>query len=345
MNNAQDASMTAAYWDPIDSKTVRCGLCPHRCIIPSGAAGRCRMRENQDGRLVASGYGLVSSIALDPIEKKPLNMFHPGTMILSIGGFGCNLRCPFCQNYEISTEYGDFRSYARHISSEDVARLAVQTVSDGNIGVAYTYNEPLIGYEFVYDCAKKVHEAGLFNVLVTNGFINEEPLNELAPYIDAMNIDLKAFSQDFYDMVGGTLEEVKRTIAAATKFCHVEVTTLVIPNGSNSGGHADSNAGGRRAGASGREAGAGGRGVGADSTQMASAGGGLAEASQMPSNEDDIEELSKWLVSIDPAIPLHLSRFFPRYMMSGAEPTPRETVIRLRDIARKHLKNVFTGNM
>jgi len=175
----------------------------------------------------------------------------------------------------------------------DVARLAVQTVPDGNIGVAYTYNEPLIGYEFLRDCAVLVRDEGLNNVLVTNGCINEEPLETLLPYVDAMNIDLKGFTKDFYNRVGGDLETVKRTIATSQKHCHVEVTTLVVPG----------------------------------------------------ENEDDIVGIAEWLSSINPDIPLHLSRFFPRYRYSDRLPTPRETILRLRETARQYLSTVYAGNM
>ena len=289
MNEAKVAS----YWEADENNTVRCGLCPHRCYIHENASGVCGVRENRNGSLIAAGYGLVSSIALDPIEKKPLYMFHPGKNVLSIGGFGCNLRCPFCQNYEISIEYNDIRRSARELSPDDAAALAVQTIPRGNIGVAYTYNEPLIGYEFVNDCAVLVRSEGLCNILVTNGCINKEPLEALLPLIDAMNIDLKGFSESFYNIVGGDLNTVKETIALSAGGCHVEVTTLVIPG----------------------------------------------------ENEGDIEDIAKWLSSIDPGIPLHLTRFFPRYRYSGKAATPREAILRLRDTAGKYLENVFTGNM
>jgi len=286
----------AMYWSVAGNGSVRCGLCPHRCHIAENAAGICGARINRNSELTASGYGQVSSVALDPIEKKPLYLFHPGKKVLSIGGFGCNLRCPFCQNYEISTAYeagARGKPLASVVPPEDIAALAVRTVTDGNIGVAYTYNEPLIGYEFLLDCAKLVRDEGLCNVIVTNGYINRAPLEGLLPFIDAMNIDLKGFSDRFYGKLGGKLGPVKETIIDAHKRCHVEVTTLVIPG----------------------------------------------------ENEDDVEGLAKWLSSIDLCIPLHLSRFFPRYKYSDRDPTPRETIIRLRDAAKEHLKYVFAGNM
>jgi pyruvate formate lyase activating enzyme len=251
--------------------------------------GVCGVRENRDGKVKHAAYGRVSSIALDPIEKKPLYMFHPGKRILSIGGFGCNFRCPFCQNCRISIEHqGGWRD-ADFVSPEQIAALAVRAVPDGNIGAAYTYNEPLVGYEYVYDCARLVRGAGLKNVLVTNGYINREPLLALLPYIDAMNIDLKGFSEPFYHTLGGRLEPVLETVKTARQHCHVEITTLVIPG----------------------------------------------------ENEGDIEALAKWIASVSPDIPLHLTRFFPRYMYSDREPASREVTAELREKAGKHLKNVF----
>jgi len=302
MNKAREAF----YWSEAEDKSVRCGLCPHRCHIAENTSGICGVRENHSGVLIASSYGLVSSVALDPIEKKPLYMFCPGKNILSIGSVGCSFRCRFCQNYEISMEHENMHKAARQISPDDVVSLALQAVPDGNVGVAYTYNEPLIGYEFLQDCARLAHRAGLCNVLVTNGYINKEPLEAILPLIDAMNIDLKGFTDSFYKELGGDLEAVKETIALSARSCHVEVTTLIIPAEDNT----------------------------ADLRRPFAQG-----------NEGDIAELSMWLSSIDPDIPLHLTRFFPRYMMSDRTPTPRETIIKLRDTARKHLENVFTGNM
>ena len=283
----------AIFWSAYEDGIVSCSLCPHSCKIPDGSAGFCGVRENIGGKLYAMGYGRVSSIALDPVEKKPLYRFHPGRNVLSIGGFGCNMRCPFCQNCEISMEHDETRQNARIFTPEQINGLARQTVSENNIGVAYTYNEPLIGYEFLYDCARLVRDAGLKNVVVTNGYISREPLEALLPLIDAMNIDLKGFSDRFYQELSGGLEAVKETIAIARERCHVEITTLIIPG----------------------------------------------------ENENDVVELARWIASLDPEIPLHLSRFFPRYRYSDRAPTPRETILKLRDEAGKFLTNVFVGNM
>lgn len=205
---------------------TECDLCFHRCQLEEGQIGFCRGRKNVDGIIIPLNYGRVTSIALDPIEKKPLKYFRPGSMILSLGGFGCNLRCPFCQNYSISM--ADEKTFTRHLSVNDAVDLAKSLKKDGNIGIAYTFNEPLINFEYVLDCSKEIRNLGLVNVLVTNGTIEEEPLRKLLPFIDAYNIDLKGFSQTFYDKIRGDFESVKRTITIASRVAHVEVTFLVI---------------------------------------------------------------------------------------------------------------------
>lgn len=216
----------ARYFETCDNGTVRCTLCPHGCLIQNGKIGRCLVRTNIDGKLYAEGYGRITSIALDPIEKKPLRLFYPGSSILSVGSYGCNFSCRFCQNYTISQQQ---RMY-KDILPEQLVEMALNAKSEGNIGIAYTYNEPFTAYEFIFDCAKLAKSRGLKNVIVTNGYINKEPLSELLPYIDAMNIDLKAFTDDFYHkLCGGSLQPVKDTIALCSKVCHVEITTLVIP--------------------------------------------------------------------------------------------------------------------
>jgi pyruvate formate lyase activating enzyme len=188
------------------------------------ARGICQARQNRGGTLFADYYGQVSFIANDPIEKKPLRWYKPGTNILSIGSFGCNFHCDYCQNYSISLEHGGRES--RFMLPEDL----LPHIRDFNsIGLAYTYNEPTINYEYIYDCSVFLKSHGLDNVLVTNGYINIEPLDMLLPYIDAMNIDLKGFTEEFYKKIGGRLDRVKEVIAYSAKRTHVEVTTLVIP--------------------------------------------------------------------------------------------------------------------
>ena len=210
-----------------------CALCFHHCDLSEGQTGFCRARACRDGTIVPLNYGKLTSLALDPIEKKPLRRFHPGSMVLSVGSFGCNLRCPFCQNHEISMS-GDRELETAEVSPEALADKALELRPYGNIGVAYTYNEPLIGYEYVQDCAALVHERGMVNVLVTNGTIEETPWRKLLPLIDAANIDLKGFTPEGYGRLGGDLKTVKRSISLASERCHVEVTTLLIPGENDS---------------------------------------------------------------------------------------------------------------
>ncbi|MEG1623744.1 MAG: AmmeMemoRadiSam system radical SAM enzyme [Raoultibacter sp.] len=209
---------------------VVCALCPHHCVLSEGQRGICHARIARGGEVVCENYGCVTGMALDPIEKKPLARFFPGSQVFSIGSFGCNLRCPFCQNAGIATAGIDNVSW-HPMTPEAVVEQGKALRDQGNIGIAYTYNEPLVGYEFVLDCARLAREAGLKNILVTNGMICPEPLDRLLPFIDAINIDLKGNTQGFYDMVGGNIDAVKQTVAscAACETCHVEVTTLVIP--------------------------------------------------------------------------------------------------------------------
>lgn len=213
--------------------SVTCELCFHHCRLEEGQTGFCRARIFQNGAVMPLNYGKLTSLALDPIEKKPLRRFHPGSLILSVGSFGCNLRCPFCQNHEISMA-GEAEIQTVKVSPEQLAAKASELRTHGNIGVAYTYNEPLVGYEYVRDCAGLVHELGMVNVLVTNGTIEEGPWRALLPLIDAANIDLKGFTPAWYRRLGGDLETVKRSIALAAERCHVEVTTLLIPGENDS---------------------------------------------------------------------------------------------------------------
>ncbi len=212
--------------------SVQCELCFHHCKLAEGQTGLCRARANRKGRIIPLNYGRLTALALDPIEKKPLRRFCPGSMVLSVGSFGCNLHCPFCQNAEIATAGAEVPT--RDCPPEMLVSQALRLRRQGNIGLAYTYNEPLVGYEYVRDCAALAHEAGLLNVLVTNGTIEEKPWRTLLPLVDAVNIDLKGFTPDWYRTMGGDLETVKRSIALAAGCCHVEITTLIIP-GENDG--------------------------------------------------------------------------------------------------------------
>ena len=214
-----------------------CDVCFRQCKIEEGQTGFCGGRTCRDGQVVAANYGKLTSLALDPIEKKPLKMFYPGSMILSLGSYGCNLRCPFCQNSSISWSQRafEFKDRADFYEPEEIVKTALELRPRGNIGLAFTYNEPLIGYEFVRDTAKLAKEAGLQNVLVTNGTATQKVLKEILPYIDAMNIDLKAFTDHFYhDFIGGDFQMVKDFITTAAQSCHVELTTLIIPGENDS---------------------------------------------------------------------------------------------------------------
>ena len=277
------------------SYKAQCQICPHACTLKEGQIGICHARQNKQGAVVSDSYGRITSLALDPIEKKPLARFMPGSMILSLGSFGCNLRCPFCQNASIA-HAGIDDVPGQVITPEQLVEKAIRLKVQGNVGIAYTYNEPLVNFEFVRDCAKLAQEVGLVNVLVSNGMANAKIITELAPLLDAVNIDLKGFTQDFYDFVGGSLDTVKQTIKLLVEYptCHVEVTTLVIPGKNDTDG--------------------------------------------------EIDALAGWLAALNPEIPYHVSRFFPCYKMQGINPTPVRTVYNLAEVARKHLRYVYTGN-
>ena len=282
-----------------------CKVCFRHCNIPEGGLGFCGARTCRGGAVTAANYGRVTSLALDPIEKKPLSRFRPGSMILSAGSYGCNLRCPFCQNYQISwsEEAYRFSERAEYISPEELAGIALSCRDRGNIGLAFTYNEPLIGYEYIRDTAKLVHEQGMANVLVTNGTADLSVLSELIPYIDAMNIDLKGFTDHYYnEVLGGSRAMTMAFIEEAVKHCHVELTTLIVPDENDS--------------------------------------------------EDEIREMTEWIAGLTDGhgsatgahIPLHISRFFPRFNMTDRRATDVGLVYRLAEVARERLRNVYTGN-
>ncbi len=207
-------------------QAVTCGLCPKNCSISEGRTGFCRVRQNTGGKLYSLNYAQATAQALDPIEKKPLYHFYPGSNILSLGTWGCNFSCEFCQNWQIAQA----QPQTALLEPQAAASLARQLASQGNIGIAYTYSEPSVWYEYILDTARLVQQAGLVNIMVSNGFINKEPLQELLPHIAAMNIDVKAFTDEFYQKVcAGKLADVKRTVEQAAGQCHVEITTLLIP--------------------------------------------------------------------------------------------------------------------
>ena len=288
-----------------EQNRIVCETCPHHCRLAPGARGVCRARVNEGGRIVPENYGRLTSIALDPIEKKPLARFMPGTFVVSVGSYGCNLRCPFCQNAEISQVGADGVPW-RSVSPEELVSLTCEARSRNPrvSGIAYTYNEPLVSWEYVRDCARLAHDRGLVNVLVSNGCVTSRVVDELAGLIDAANIDLKGFTDAFYDACGagpGAFACVKATIErlAADPSCHLEATTLIVPGMNDSDAEID-----------------------AAARCLAHLDGGRGRES----------------------ITYHVTRFFPQWRMLDRGPTPVQTVHRLADMARRHLEYVYVGN-
>jgi len=272
-------------------ENIRCWVCPHNCILDEGKFGICRVRTLKANLPVAINYGEVTSMAVDPIEKKPLYHFKPSKDILSIGSFGCNMTCSFCQNYEISQG----RPQTQYMSIEKLIDIIPSI--ENNAGVAFTYNEPLMWYEYIYDAAKSINENNPNKsvVVVTNGYINEEPLLKILPYVDAMNIDLKGYTNRYYNKIcGAKLEPVLETIKIANKHCHIELTTLLVSDENDS--------------------------------------------------LEEVREIAKFIASINVNIPLHLSRYFPRYKMENAA-TQIEKITEAQNEAKKYLKYVYVGNV
>lgn len=213
------------YWE-VEKDKVRCHLCPHECLISEGDRGICNVRKNEGGTLYSLIYGKAASLAVDPIEKKPLYHFHPGSSVLSYGTMGCNLKCRFCQNASLSC--GDPESpYLQEYTVDELVEKALR-----HDGIAWTYNEPSIAFEYSLDVSRELKEkGGGYVVYVTNGYMNNEPLEEISPYLDAMNIDIKAFHDEFYKkVVGGRLQPVLDTAKKAVELgIHVEITYLIIP--------------------------------------------------------------------------------------------------------------------
>ncbi len=273
------------------SATATCPVCPHHCRLAPGELGRCRARANVDGRVVSTSYGRLTSCALDPVEKKPLAYWRPGTYVVSVSGYGCNLACPWCQNSSISMVGEDGVGWEVCTSEELVDTTCdLRERDDRVVGLAFTYNEPLIGWEFVRDCASLAHERGLANVLVSNGNACAPVVRDLAGLIDAANIDYKASTAEAYESIGGDLSCVQNTISTLHDAgCHVEVTTLVVP-------------------------------------------GFIDPVS-------DIDTIARWIASVDPAIPYHLTHYVPRYHYNEA-PTKRSDLRRAVSTARKYLTRV-----
>jgi len=219
----------ASFYTKLVEQKVQCSLCPRFCIIDEGRFGNCHARRNRGGALISEVYGKISSLNSDPVEKKPLYHFHPGKEILSVGTTGCNLHCVFCQNFELSQCDSRRPVVIRNFTVDEVLKQVLKI--KGNIGLAFTYNEPVINYEFVMDTARQVKQNNLATVLVSNGYINPDPLHMLLEYIDAFNIDLKGFDETFYKKyTKATLQPVLESIKMIAKSGkHMELTFLAIP--------------------------------------------------------------------------------------------------------------------
>ena len=284
----------ARFYMPVDGG-VQCLLCPHRCRIKEGARGLCRSRECRDGKLWALSYGLSCAIAIDPVEKKPLNCFMPGTHCLSLSCTGCNLSCRWCQNSDISQVRPEDVD-GSPVSPTEMVDLCVKR---GLPSIAYTYTEPFTWFEYMYDIAILAHEKGLKNILVSAGYVSPEPLRELLPYLDAANIDIKAMDDSFYRRYcGATLPPVLENILAMhAAGVHLEITNLLVT--------------------------------------------GLNDS------EEQVAALCRWMASNGlQDVPLHLSRYFPRYRMLSPAPTPKTTLLRAREVARSEgIQTVYLGNV
>jgi pyruvate formate lyase activating enzyme len=288
--------VSTRYWHALDDGRVQCDICPRACKLRDGQRGLCFVRAAQDGAVVLTTYGRSSGFCIDPIEKKPLNHFLPGTPVLSFGTAGCNLACKFCQNWDISKS----RETDTLADAAMPAALAQAAVSLGCRSVAFTYNDPVIFHEYAIDVAQACHAWGIRSVAVTAGYMCTEPRVEFYRHMDAANVDLKAFSEDFYrNVTGGHLQPVLETLQYLKHETPVwfEITNLLIP-GEN------------------------------DSAQ-------------------EIDAMSTWIMDkLGPDVPLHFSAFHPDWKMLDKPRTPKETLIRARDIARANgLHHVYTGNV
>lgn len=282
-----------------------CPVCPRHCTLAPGELGRCRARRNRRGEVVPEGYGRATSVALDPVEKKPLARFMPGALVLSVGSYGCNLSCPFCQNAEISQADGREVPW-RPLSPEGLVGLACELRSrDTRVaGVAFTYNEPLVCWEYVRDASALAHERGLASVLVSNGCAEPWVIGRLSGLVDAANVDLKGFSDGLYEACGGapgSLARVKSSIEALAEdaSCHLEVTTLVVPGMNDADDEVE-----------------------AIARWLSGLAGGRGRSE----------------------VAYHVTRFFPRWRMAGSRPTPVGDVRRLAAVASCHLDHVYVGN-
>lgn len=287
----------AMLYEKLGDKKVRCFLCSHRCLISSGKRGICAVRENMDGALFSLVYGKVVSSHVDPIEKKPLFHFLPGSSSFSIATAGCNLRCRHCQNYEISQfprERPDVPIPGEDTTPEEVVNMAERY---GCKSISYTYTEPTIFFEFAYDCAMLAKGKGIKNVFVSNGFMTPESVRAIAPYLDGNNIDLKGSEKFYKEVCGARAEPVRDTIRLMKELgVWVEVTTLIIP------GYNDA--------------------------------------------EEDLKSIAEFIKSVDPAIPWHVTQFYPTYRLTDAPRTPVKTLRWARQMGfDTGLKYVYEGNV
>ena len=287
--------MTEASFYQADGDGVQCLLCPHRCRIREGGRGICKSRLCREGSLYALSYGMPCALAVDPVEKKPLNEFMPGTFCLSLSCTGCNLSCRWCQNSDIS-QVAPEDADGFDLPPEKVVELCLER---GLPSIAYTYTEPFTWWEYMYDIAALAHDRGLKNILVSAGFVEKEPLRELLPLIDAANIDIKAMDDDFYRRYcGASLAPVlENVLAMRDAGVHLEITNLLIP--------------------------------------------GLNDA------EEEVGRLCRWMVENGlQDVPLHFSRYFPRYRMKEPGPTPKGRLVAARELALSlGVRRVYLGNV
>jgi pyruvate formate lyase activating enzyme len=302
----------ASYFKPLENGSVQCLLCPRHCFIKDGDRGACRVRANYGGTLYALTYGKPVALNNDPIEKKPLNHFLPGTKSLSVATIGCNFGCVFCQNWHISQEYpenGNHLDLIAYVSEllpdkkdltqllpSEIVQLAKLLNADS---ISYTYTEPSVFFEYMLDTAKEARKAGLKNVWVTCGYLEEKPLRELCKYLDAANVDLKGFSEEFYSRYcGSTLAPVLKTLMILKEEkVWFEITNLVIPQAN-------------------------------DSDEM-------------------IRKMCVWIrENLGTDVPLHFSRFIPHYKLQDRPETPFATLQRAAKIAKEEgIKYVYIGNV
>ena len=285
----------ALWYDKLANGLVHCQLCPNSCRLPEGKIGLCRARQNLGGTLWSLVYGQLAAVHVDPVEKKPFFHVLPGSQAFSLATPGCNLRCRFCQNWEISQSY-PWEVQTQSATPEQVVAAARQS---GARSIAFTYSEPTIFYEYMLDIAKLARSHGLKTLVVSAGFIEPEPLAALLPYIDAYKIDFKAFNPEFYTtLTGGRRDPILRAMQLIReKGVWLEIVNLLVP-GQNDGA-------------------------------------------------EEIRRLARWVKeNLGPDVPLHFTRFHPMHKLLHLPPTPVETVVRARDIARSEgLHYVYTGNL